>query len=64
MPPLTALPVGREVNGWIAVFERPYQVNQGYIAVAKDICWPVGPTNRLESPKGWLDWLHHRKPVR
>jgi hypothetical protein len=22
LPPLTSLPVGREVNGWIAVFER------------------------------------------
>ncbi|HSU66111.1 MAG TPA: glycosyltransferase family 39 protein [Tepidisphaeraceae bacterium] len=64
LPPLTALPVGREVNGWIAVFERPYQLNQGIgAAVAKDICQPPSPTNRNNAPKGWLDWLHRRKPV-
>jgi hypothetical protein len=63
LPPLKALPVGREVNGWIAVFERPYQLNQGGIALAKDVCRPVSATNRAEVTKGWLDWLHRRKPV-
>jgi len=66
LPPLTALPVGREVNGWIAVFDRPYQLNESGTPLGgawKDVCQPVGPSNNAGAPKGWLDWLHRRTPV-
>jgi hypothetical protein len=63
LPPLKSLPVGREVNGWIAVFERAYQLNRPAPALRKDLCQPSGPANRFETTNGWLDWLHRRKPV-
>jgi 4-amino-4-deoxy-L-arabinose transferase-like glycosyltransferase len=62
LPPLKPLPVGREVNGWIAVFERTYQLNRGGGAMRPDPCQLPGSTNRLVAPSGWLDWLHRRKP--
>ena len=60
LPALKPLPVGLEVNGWIAVFERPYQLNQG--RTSRDICQPPSPANTVAVPKGWLDWLHQRRP--
>jgi hypothetical protein len=60
LPPLKLLPVGREVNGWIAVFERPYQLNQG--RVPKDLCGLPSAANTAIAPRGWLDWLHRRTP--
>jgi 4-amino-4-deoxy-L-arabinose transferase-like glycosyltransferase len=61
LPPLKSLPVGQQVNGWIAVFERPYRLNRG--RARKDICSEPGAANSVKAPSGWLDWLHSRQPV-
>jgi 4-amino-4-deoxy-L-arabinose transferase-like glycosyltransferase len=61
LPPLKTLPVGQQVNGWVAAFERPYRRNLG--RARKDVCGGPGVANAVDAPAGWLDWLHARQPV-
>ena len=55
-----SLPRTGPVNGWIAVFERPYWLNRGYIRL--DPC-NLDPRATLAVPEGWLDWLRPVDPV-
>lgn len=65
LPPLKGLPVGRQVNGWIAVFQHQFQLSEASAppTMPKDICQPSGSSNAVATQTGWLDWLRVRRPV-
>lgn len=61
LPPLKALP-NHPVNGWIAISERQYRMNQG--VVRENPCdYPDAPGKVFLAPPGWLDWLKRHRPV-
>lgn len=56
LPPLKTLPVGQQVNGWVAVFERPYRRNGG--RARKDVCGGPGAANAVDARRvGWIGFM-------